>query len=330
MKKIVLSHNIPKEYYEEYVTDMQVAVPKEPLTAWTKEEAKEVIKDADIFICYHDFKMDQELIDSAENLEIVGNVGSGYDNVDWRYAKEKGIHVLNAPRSVMEATSEMTVALMMSVCRGVVQYDRELKRDLVMKRQLFFYRDMVLYGKTLGVIGMGRIGHMVARKAHGLGMKIIYSNQGAIPKEAEEELGGAQYMTAEEVLKNADVVTIHIPLMEETKHFINAEKLALMKKDSLFINVGRGSLVSCDNLAAALTAGRPGGAVIDVADTEPIPDDSPIWDMENVMITPHIAGPSFGGDASTTEKIWDICEENIRRFLDGRELIHKVDRALGY
>lgn len=164
MKKIVLSHNIPKEYYEEYVTDMQVAVPKEPLTAWTKEEAKEVIKDADIFICYHDFKMDQELIDSAENLEIVGNVGSGYDNVDWRYAKEKGIHVLNAPRSVMEATSEMTVALMMSVCRGVVQYDRELKRDLVMKRQLFFYRDMVLYGKTLGVIGMGRIGHMVARQ----------------------------------------------------------------------------------------------------------------------------------------------------------------------
>lgn len=286
MKKIVLSHNIPKEYYEEYVTDMQVAVPKEPLTAWTKEEAKEVIKDADIFICYHDFKMDQELIDSAENLEIVGNVGSGYDNVDWRYAKEKGIHVLNAPRSVMEATSEMTVALMMSVCRGVVQYDRELKRDLVMKRQLFFYRDMVLYGKTLGVIGMGRIGHMVARKAHGLGMKIIYSNQGAIPKEAEEELGGAQYMTAEEVLKNADVVTIHIPLMEETKHFINAEKLALMKKDAYLINASRGPIVEEAALLDALKNHVIKGAALDVQEFEPNVNPE-LAALDNIVMTPH-------------------------------------------
>lgn len=286
MKKIILSHNIPDEYYRDYVKDMEVAVPKEPLTCWTKEEAKAVIRDADIFICYHDFKMDRELIDCGEKLAIIGNVGSGYDNVDWAYAKEKGIHVLNAPRSLMESTSEMTVALMMSACRGVVQYDRELRKDLVMTRQLFFDRDMVLYNKTLGVIGMGRIGTMVARKAHGLGMKIIYSNQFRIDPEVEAELGGASYMSAEEVLANADVITLHVPLMPSTFHFINAEKLALMKKSAYLINASRGPVVEEKALIEALKNHTIKGAALDVHEFEPNINPE-IAGLDNIVITPH-------------------------------------------
>lgn len=286
MKKIVISHNIPKEYYSEYVKGMQVFVPKEPLTCWTKEEAKEVIKDADIFICYHDFKMDRELLDCGEKLSIVGNVGSGYDNVDWAYAKEKGIHVLNAPRAVVEATSEMTVALMMSICRGVVPYDKELRRDLVMTRQLFFYRDIVLYGKTLGVIGMGRIGSRVAAKAHGLGMKIIYSNQAPISPEAEAELGGARYMTAEEVLSQADVVTIHIPLIDDTRHFINAKRLSMMKKDAYLINASRGPIVEEAALLEALKNHTIKGAALDVHEFEPKVNPE-FAALDNIVITPH-------------------------------------------
>lgn len=286
MKKIVISHNIPEEYYSEYVKGMQVFVPKKPLSCWTKDEAREVIKDADIFICYHDFKMDRELLDCGEKLSIVGNVGSGYDNVDWAYAKEKGIHVLNAPRAVVEATSEMTVALMMSVCRGVVQYDRELRRDLVMTRQLFFYRDVVLYGKTLGVIGMGRIGSRVAAKAHGLGMKIVYSNQTPISPEAEAELGGARYMTAEEVLAQADVVTIHIPLTEETRHFINAKRLAVMKKDAYLVNASRGPIVEEAALLEALKNHTIKGAALDVHEFEPKVNPE-LAALDNIVITPH-------------------------------------------
>ncbi|MCD8083716.1 MAG: NAD(P)-binding domain-containing protein [Clostridiales bacterium] len=286
MKKIVLSHNIPLEYYEEYVKDMDVAVPEKPLTCWSRDEAKEVIQDADIFICISDYKMDPELIDCGKKLSIIGNVGSGYDNVAWGYAKSKGIHVLNAPRSVVEATSEMTVALMMSVCRGIVQYDRELRRDLVMTRQLFFYRDTVLYGKTLGVIGMGRIGSMVAKKAAGLGMKIIYSNQFQISAEQEEALGGARYMTAEEVLAQADVVTIHIPLTDATKHFINAEKLAMMKKDAYLINASRGPIVEEAALIEALKNHVIKGAALDVHEFEPNVTPE-LAELDNVVITPH-------------------------------------------
>lgn len=286
MKKLVLSHNIPEEYYIDYVKDMQVAVPKEPLTCWTKEEAKEVIKDADIFVCYHDFKMDQELIDCGEKLAIIGNVGSGYDNVNWQYAKEKGIHVLNAPRSLIDATSEMTIALMMSICRGVVQYDRELRRDLVMTRQLFFYRDMVLYGKTLGVIGMGRIGYRVAQKAAGLGMKIIYSNEFELSKELTDALGGAEYVSNEELLSRADVVTIHIPLIPATRHFIDAEKLALMKESAYLINAARGPIVEEKALIDALKNHRIKGAAIDVQEFEPNVNPE-LAALDNIVMTPH-------------------------------------------
>ena len=286
MKKLVLSHNIPEEYYREYVKDMQVAVPKEPLTCWTKEEAKEVIKDADIFICYHDFKMDQELIDCGEKLAIIGNVGSGYDNVNWQYAKEKGIHVLNAPRYLIDATSEMTIALMMGICRGVVQYDRELRRDLVMTRQLFFYRDMVLYGKTLGVIGMGRIGYRVAQKAAGLGMKITYSNEFELSKELTDALGGAEYVTNEELLSRADVVTIHIPLIPATRHFINAGKLALMKESAYLINASRGPIVEEAALIDALKNHKIKGAALDVQEFEPNVNPE-LAALDNIVMTPH-------------------------------------------
>lgn len=286
MKKLILSHNIPEEYYREYVKDMQVAVPKEPLTCWTKEEAKEVIKDADIFICYHDFKMDQELIDCGEKLAIIGNVGSGYDNVNWQYAKEKGIHVLNAPRYLIDATSEMTIALMMGICRGVVQYDRELRRDLVMTRQLFFYRDMVLYGKTLGVIGMGRIGYRVAQKAAGLGMKIIYSNEFELSKELTDALGGAECVTNEELLSRADVVTIHIPLIPATRHFINAGKLALMKESAYLINASRGPIVEEAALIDALKNHKIKGAALDVQEFEPNVNPE-LAALDNIVMTPH-------------------------------------------
>ena len=286
MKKIVLSHNIPEEYYRDLLKDMQVVVPSEPLTCWTKEEAKEVIRDADVFVCYHDFKMDQELLDCGEKLAIVGNVGSGYDNVNWAYAKEKGIHVLNAPLSVIEATSEMTISLMMSICRGVARYDRVLRRDLVMTRQLFFYKDMVLYNKTLGVIGMGRIGTRVAKKAAGLGMKIIYSNEFPIAPEMEAELGGAKYMSAEEVLSQADVVTIHIPLIEATRHFIDRDKLALMKPGAYLINASRGPIVDEAALLDALKNNRIKGAALDVQEFEPNVNPE-FAALDNLVMTPH-------------------------------------------
>ncbi len=286
MKKIVLSHNIPYDYYKEYVEDMEVVTPEGELACWTPEEAKKVIKDADIFVTLADFKLDKETIDCGEKLAIIGNVGSGYDNIDWAYAKEKGIHVLNTPLSVVEATSEMTIAIMMAVCRGVVQYDRELRRDLVMHRPLYFYRDMVLYGKTLGVLGMGRIGFAVAKKAAGLGMKIIYNDGKTLSEERAAQLGGAVLMSAEEVISAADVITIHIPLTDGTYHYFNAEKIGMMKESAYLINASRGPIVEEAALIDALKNHRIKGAALDVEEHEP--DVNPeLAELDNIVITPH-------------------------------------------
>ncbi|WP_243009144.1 NAD(P)-dependent oxidoreductase [Clostridium sp. AM58-1XD] len=283
--KIVFSHNIPKEYYSDYVKNMDVKVPKEPLACFTREEAMEAIEDADIFICIADYVCDARLIDSGRNLKIIGNMGSGYNNVDTAHAKEKGIHVLNAPRSVVESTAEMVIAIMMGACRGVVQYDRELRRDRVCTRQLFFYRDMVMYGKTLGIVGFGRIGQAVARRAAALGMKIICYDPFPVRQEVLDQYE-AESVGLEQLLHMADVVTLHIPYTDETHHFMDEEKIAMMKKDAYLVNAARGAIVEEKALVKALKNHEIKGAALDVHEFEPnISAD--IAELPNIVITPH-------------------------------------------
>lgn len=238
------------------------------MESFSREEAERVIEDADIFICIGDYTCDQALIDKGNSLRIIGNMGSGYDNVEVAYAKKKGIRVLNAPRSVVDSTAEMTIGLMMSVCRGIVQYDRELRKDRVCTRQLFFHRDMVLNGKTLGVIGFGRIGQEVARKAYGLGMKIVFYQPVPAPDEAVRACG-AKAVGLDELLETSDVVTIHIPYTEETRHYIDMEKLGHMKETAYLINASRGAIVDERALVDALNNHKIKGAALDVHEFEP-------------------------------------------------------------
>lgn len=285
MKTIVFSHNIPKEYYESYTKGLEVITPERPMECFTKDQAMEAVKDADIWICIGDYVCDRELIDAGTRLSVIGNMGSGYDNVDAAYAKEKGIRVLNAPSSVVESTAEMTVGLMMGICRGIVQYDRELRRDRVCTRQLFFHRDMVLYGKTLGVIGFGRIGQAVALKAHGLGMKIIFYQPVPAPKEAVKACG-ARAVSLEELLGQADVVTLHMPYTKETHHYMDKDKLAAMKGTAYLINASRGPVVEERALVDALKSNQIKGAALDVHEFEPSISQE-IADLSNIVITPH-------------------------------------------
>ena len=286
MTTIVLSHCIPTDYYQSFTDGMRVLKPEVPLACWTREEAAQVLKEADVFICIADYKLDRSLIDEGTHLSTIGVVGSGYDNVDWKYAQERGIHVINAPSSLIDSTSEMTIALMLSLCRGVVQYDRELRRDLVMTRQLYFERDMVLYNKTLGVIGMGRIGKSVAAKAHALGMSVIYSNAFAIPEEEAAALGGAQWLPTEEVLRRADVITIHVPYTQDTHHLIDAKALSLMKPTAYLINAARGPIVEEAAILEALRSHAIKGAALDVHEFEPNVNPE-IAKLDNIVITPH-------------------------------------------
>ena len=283
---IIFSHHIPEEYYQDYTKGMKVLRPEKLLECWSHEEVMELLPEADILITILDFPVTKEMIDAAPNLKIIGNQGSGTDKIDVAYAKEKGIAVINAPRSVIEPTSEMTIALMMAVCRGIVRYDRNLRKTLVMDRPLYFDGDMTLYDKTLGVIGMGRIGYEVARKARGLGMKIIYSDLYDLPEEKAAVLGEPERMPTDELLAAADVVTIHMPLMKETYHMINEEKLSLMKPTAYLINAARGPIVEEKALIRALKEGWIKGAALDVQEFEP--NMSPeLAALDNLVVTPH-------------------------------------------
>lgn len=285
MKKIVFSHNIPFEYYKQYVQNMKVICPREPLACFTRKEIKEALQDANIFICIADYACDRELIEISNDLEIIGNVGSGYDNVDSDCAKEKGIYVLNTPTAVMESTAEMTIALMLSICRSTVQYDRDLRREKVCNRPLFFVRDMVVYQKKLGIIGLGRIGKSVAKKAVGLGMDILYYNPFQISKEEEKDLH-ATYMSVDDVLRNADVITLHLPYFPETHHFMNGDRFELMKETAYLINASRGPVVDEKALIYALQTKQIRGAALDVHEFEPNISEE-IVELPNIVITPH-------------------------------------------
>lgn len=283
---IIFSHNIPEEYYADYTGGMKVLKPEKPLECWTHEEIMQLLPEADILITIMDFPVTKEMIDAAPNLKIIGNQGSGTDKIEVAYAKEKNIAVINSPGAVIPATSEMTIALMMAVCRGVVRYDRTLRSTLVMERPLYFDGDMTLYDKTLGVIGMGRIGYEVAKKAHGLGMKIIYSDLYTLPEEKAAALGEPKKVTTDELLGTADVVTIHMPLMKETWHMINEEKLALMKPTAYLINAARGPIVEEKALIKALKERKIKGAALDVHEFEPnlTPE---VAELDNIVVTPH-------------------------------------------
>ncbi|MCI8648976.1 MAG: hypothetical protein HFG20_02555 [Anaerotruncus sp.] len=321
-KKIVFSHNMPLDGFEEYVKDFEIVRPAEPLAKFSREQAEQAMQDASVFICIADFVCDRALMERSDKLECVGNLGSGFNNVDVDYATSRGIYVLNTPTAVMEPTSEMTIALMLSVCRSTVRYDRDLRREKVCTPTLLFVRDMMLYGKTLGVIGFGRIGKSVARKAVGLGMKVIY-NDLYRASEQEEQALNATFMQADEVIKNCDVLTLHMPYLPEYHHYMNDARFAMMKKTAYLINASRGPIVEEKALVKALKEGIIRGAALDVHEFEPNISEE-IIALPNIVITPHCC-------TNIAEiRLNMLCEllEGVDALAHGRMANNVVNRSL--
>lgn len=285
MKKIGFTHHIPLDCFSTQLAGFQVTRPATPLTAFSRDEAFSAIQDATAFIFMADFRCDKMLLDAAKKLRVIGNLGSGFDNIDVGYATQKDIVVLNTPVAVVEPTAEMTMALILGICRSTVLYDRDLRQTRLCKGSLLLERDMTLTGKTLGILGFGRIGRAVARKARAFGMKIIYSDLIKAPETVEQETQ-AVFLPAEEVIRTSDVLTLHMPYNRENHHYINADRLGLMKASAYLINASRGSVVCEQALVEALRERRIRGAALDVHEGEPHISEA-IASLENVVITPH-------------------------------------------
>jgi len=254
----------------------------------------------------------KSVIEAADSLLVIGRAGVGVDNIDVEAAKTRGIEVLTSPEATIQSVAELTIGLILAVARKIAFCDRRIRAGEWPKK---YAMGIELCGKVLGIIGAGKIGSVVARIARfGFNMKIVYYSRTRHTK-FEEEVG-AEYLPLEELLRRADIVSIHVPLTEETRYLINEERLRLMKKNAILINTSRGAVVDTNALIKALREGWIAGAGLDVFEQEPLPPDHPLLRLDNVVLTSHIG-------ASTEE-----AQE--RAGVDIAEKIVEFFRAKGY
>ena len=290
--KIFVTRKFPGKALEKLATSEHEVVISEFDRPLKEEEFVEKARDTDALLTLLTDRVDGALMDSAgPQLKIISNYAVGFDNVDIKEATDRGIVVTNTPSNeVNEAVAEHTWALILSLARRIVEADEATRRGGFKGWEPGIFLGTGLLGKTLGIVGLGRIGSMVARRAKGYNMTVLY-NKRSRDEEAEKELG-VTFVELEELLAKSDFVTLHVPLTEETRHMINKESLAKMKKHSYLINTARGPVVNEKDLVEALRAGQLSGAALDVYDNEP--DINPeLIGMENIVLTPHIASATW-------------------------------------
>ncbi|EAG1698368.1 hydroxyacid dehydrogenase [Listeria monocytogenes] len=276
------------------------------------------VTEVDAIICPLSSPISAKVLESAKNLKIVANIGAGFDNIDVKKAQELGIAVTNTPDVSTEATAELTLGLILDVARRISEGDR-LCRETPEQFKGWaptFFLGTELSGKTLGIIGLGRIGQAVAKRAAAFGMKIIYS--GHHPKEVAKEWN-AEFVSQAELLKRSDVVTIHAAYSPALKHLLNETTLKTMKSSAFLINAARGPVVEEAALIKALEAGVIAGAALDVFEFEPkIGED--LTKLDNVVLTPHIGNATV----ETRAKMGQIAIANVEAVLAGKAPLHSV------
>ncbi|MCN20246.1 hydroxyacid dehydrogenase [Listeria monocytogenes] len=284
----------------------------------TEAELIKNVTEVDAIICPLSFPISAKVLESAKNLKIVANIGAGFDNIDVKKAQELGIAVTNTPDVSTEATAELTLGLILDVARRISEGDR-LCRETPEQFKGWaptFFLGTELSGKTLGIIGLGRIGQAVAKRAAAFGMKIIYS--GHHPKEVAKEWD-AEFVSQAELLKRSDVVTIHAAYSPSLKHLLNETTLKTMKSSAFLINAARGPVVEEAALIKALEAGVIAGAALDVFEFEPkIGED--LAKLDNVVLTPHIGNATV----ETRAAMGKIAIANVEAVLAGKAPLHSV------
>lgn len=250
------------------------------------------VTDVDGLFCNITEKVDAQLLEAGKNLKVVASMSVGFDHIDLETATRLGIMATHTPGVLTEAVADETLGLMLAVSRRLVEgdaYVREGAWKLKWSPMLLVGRDV--YGKTLGIYGLGRIGIAVAKRARGFGMRIIYHD--AFRNEEAERTLGIEFRSKEEVIRESDYFSVHVPLLPETRNSIGAKELIMMKKTAYLINTARGGVVDEKALIDALRAGTIAGAALDVFEKEPVEVDNPLLKMKNVVVEPHLASGSI-------------------------------------
>lgn len=309
MSKILITRKIPGKAFEKLLNSGNEVIVAQFDRVLLPQEIMEMGKDCEAILTLLTDRWTGEMMDQFPKLKIISNYAVGYDNIDIKAATERGIVITNTPSNeVNESVAEFTWAMIFTLAKQTIAADTFAKKGLYKGWQPNIFLGHNLTGKTLGIVGLGRIGTMVALRAQGFEMKVLYTER---DRDREKELG-VEYLDLDSLLRLSDYVTIHIPLIPETKHLINEEKLKKMKRGSFLINTARGGIIDEHALVKALQDGQLAGAALDVHENEPAMNPE-LMQMENVILTPHIASATV----EVREKMTEQAVEAILKVLSG-------------
>ena len=292
--KITFTTELPREGFRR-LAGHELYVPKE---------------EAEVLVSTFDYRVSREMIEKMPVLRLIANFGAGYNNIDIEACKERGIRVTNTPQPVIEPTAELAFALMIDVARRVSEFDRLMRAG---EAQFGVMRNLShsLYGKTLGIIGMGRIGQALARRALASGMRVIYHNRKKCPAVSlqpsdwhAEVIRQAEYVDFQTLLQDSDYVSLNLPYTPEVHHLIGKPELGMMKRSAYLINTARGAHVHEEALVEALKSGIIAGAALDVYEHEPAVS-SELLRLPNVVLSPHTGTGTWEGRIAMCENVCD-------------------------
>ncbi len=312
----LVTYAIPDQALTALKERFEVVIPEEG--SFSREEVLRLLPNCDAMLSMFSFKVDKEVMDAGKSLRIISNFGVGFNNIDIAYAREKGIVVTNTPDPVVEPTAELAFAIMSDLSRRITECDAKLKRGTGIRWGVMENLGVGLWGKTLGIVGLGNIGKAIARRALVAGMKVVYHNRHRL-SEAEEKSLNVCYLSFDELLAASDYLSLNTPLNDSTLHLMNESSFAKMKQGSFLINTARGPVVDESALVSVLRSGHLAGAGLDVYEFEPkITED--LLSMDNVVLVPHIGTATM--DARIAMGTYAV--ENILRFSRGEQPLSVV------
>ena len=318
-KKVFLTRTLHdfalKELRKKYQVEIhsgQIPIPQ------TKLRSK--IKDIDGLICFPYDTINKEIIKEGRNLKVISTYSVGFDHIDTEYSKKKKIRVGYTPEVLTDATADMAFSLLLDIARRVTEGDRII-RDAKWRKiyGAFDYVGIDLQGKTIGILGLGRIGSTLAKRAKAFDMKIIYHNRKHVTKSKEKSLN-AKYVSFEKLVTESDFISIHVPHTKETDRLFNMKIFKKMKKSSFLINTSRGKVVKEEDLAIALKKRIISGAGLDVFEKEPVKKNHPLIKLQNIVLTPHIGSST----KETRIKMAEITVKNLNLGINGKKPTYSV------
>ncbi len=313
--KVLLTHPLPADWLASVSGEVDWVVGPDNCMG-ISPEVKACLPEVDGILSFLCDRISGEHLATAGKLKVISNYAAGTDNIDLAACSRQGIAVGNTPGALTDATADLTLALMLTLLRQLPQAAEAARKGDWKMWYASRWLGEGLRGAKLGIVGMGKIGSEVARRASGFGMEIIYTGRNPKP-EIESELS-ARYAKLQELLAVCDIVTLHAPLTQETHHLINETTLKLMKPNSILINTARGAEVETSALVRALKEGWIKAAGLDVTDPEPLPPDHPLYAFSNCLILPHIGSATI----SARRKMAEMACANLMAGLRGEALTH--------